>query len=466
MGTILSGGRIVTPQETINADIKFKNGIIVAIEKNIKAEENDEVIAINGSYVLPGAIDTHTHFDLDTGVMKTADDFKTGTLAAIAGGTTTILDFATQDKGDTLENALKVWHEKARNVSFCDYGFHMAITDWNEKTSKSMEQMIKDGVSSFKMYMAYKGTLQVDDNEIYEALKRSTEVGAIIGFHCENGDMVVELANEHINKGLVAPKYHPQSRPSELEAEAISRVTKIAKLANSPLYVVHLSSEEGLKEAREARKNGIEVYLETCPQYLLLDDSSYEGTAEDSFNGAKYVMSPPLRKKKDGVALWNALKDGEIEVTGTDHCSFNYKGQKSVGKDDFRNIPNGGPGVEHRLLLMYQHGVRENKFSINKLSELLSTNAAKFFGMYPKKGIIQCGSDADLVILNPNKNFVISSKNQHQNVDYTPYEGYKIDGNIDYVFLRGEKVILDNNLNIKDPKGKYVQRNSFKGGCL
>lgn len=464
MGTILTKGKIITPKETIDGDIRFENGVITAIGKNIKAEKNDEIIDVSGSYVMPGAIDTHTHFDLDTGTMKTADDFKTGTLAAIAGGTTTILDFATQDKGKTLEEALDVWHKKANNVSFCDYGFHMAITDWNAKTSDSMAKMVEEGVSSFKMYMAYKGTLQVDDNEIYEALKRSKEVGAIVGFHCENGDLVVELGEENVNAGHIEPKYHPKSRPSILEAEAISRVTKIAELAKSPLYVVHLSSEEGLHEAREARKNGVEVYLETCPQYLLLDDSKYEGTKEDSFNGAKYIMSPPLRKQKDNSALWDALKNDEIEITGTDHCSFDYKTQKTQGVNDFRKIPNGAPGVEHRLLLMYQNAVVNNRFSINKLSELLSTNAAKFFGMYPKKGVLSCGSDADIVVLNPNKEFTITAETQHQNLDYTPYEGYKINGNIDYVFLRGEKVIKDNNLNLKEAKGKYVKRNSFKGG--
>ncbi len=462
MGTILSGGKIVTPKETVEADIRLEDGIIQAIGKNIKAEKDDEIINVKGSYILPGGIETHTHFYLGTGAPLTADDFKTGTLAAIAGGTTTILDFATQDKGKTLEEALDVWHKKAYNVSFCDYGFHMAITDWNEQTSKSMENMIKNGISSFKMYMAYKGTLQVNDSEIYEALKRSREINGIIGFHCENGDIIDELVKENIKNGLVEPKYHEKSRPSILEAEAISRVSKIAKVAKAPIYIVHLSSKEGYKEALKAREDGINIYLETCPQYLLLDKSKYEGTKEDSFNGAKYVMSPPLRNKDDNEVLWKGIERENIEIIGTDHCSFTYD-QKKNGINDFSKIPNGGPGVEHRILLMYQYGVVEKRFSINKLSEIVSTNAAKMFGMYPKKGIIKCGSDADLVVLNPNKTFIITKENQHQNLDYTPYDGYKIDCNIDYVFLRGENIVKDNKLAVTTPRGKYIKRNSFKG---
>lgn len=466
MGTILIGGKIINADKTIDSDLRFENGVIIEIGKNITAKENDEVIDVSGSYILPGAIDTHTHFDLDTGTTKTADDFKTGTLAAICGGTTSIIDFATQEKGNTLEAALEEWHKKADGVAYCDYGFHMAITDWNEKTSKSMKSMVDSGVSSFKMYMAYKGSLQVNDSEIYEGLKRSKEVGAIVGFHCENGDIIEELIKQNKAAGRVAPKYHEQSRPSILEAEAISRVTKIAEIANTPLYIVHLSSELGYNEAINAKKRGVEVYLETCPQYLLLDKSKYEATENENFNGAKYVMSPPLREKSDNEVLWKGVQDGSIDTTGTDHCSFNYKNQKEMGLNDFSKIPNGGPGVEHRLLVMYQKGVKANRFSINKLIDITSTKAAKLFGMYPKKGLIECGSDADIVVLNPNKRFTITKENQHQNVDYTPYDGYEIEANIDYVFLRGEKVVKDNNLYNKKASGKYVKRNAFKGGSF
>lgn len=462
MATVLVNGKIVTPTETINCNLKIENNIISEIGNSFPISEDDKVIDVEGSYILPGAIDTHTHLDLDTGFTKTADDFKTGTLAAIYGGTTTILDFATQDKGKTLEDGLKVWHEKAAGNSFCDYGFHMAITDWNETTSKSMQKMVDEGVSSFKMYMAYKGTLQVNDDDIYEALKRSKEVKGIIGFHCENGDIIDELIKENIENKNIAPMYHEKSRPAILEEEAISRVTKIGHVTKSPLYIVHLSTKGGYEEALRAREGGCEVYLETCPQYLLLDKSCYKELKEDSFNGAKYVMSPPLREQKDIEALWKGLFNN-IEIIGTDHCSFNYKGQKSFGRNDFSKIPNGGPGVEHRLLLMYQYGVIDKKFSINKMSELVSTNAAKMFGMYPNKGIVKEGSIADLVILNPNKEFEISSVTQHQNVDYTPYEGIKINASIDHVFLNGKHVICDGNLEYEKPLGQFVKREPFKG---
>ena len=465
MGTILTCGKIVNSDKTIESDIRIENGIITEIAKNIIAKKNDEVINVKGSYIMPGGIDTHTHFDLDTGTMKTADDFKSGTMAAICGGTTTFLDFATQNKGGTLEDALIEWQEKAKNVSFCDYGFHMAITDWNTQTSKSMQAMVDSGVSSFKMYMAYKGTLQVNDSEIYEGLKRSKEVSGLVGFHCENGDIIVELVSEYLKKGNTEPKYHALSRPSTLEAEAISRVTKIAGVLKAPLYIVHLSSELGYDEAMRAKKAGVEVYLESCPQYLVLDKSKYEATKNEKFNGAKYVMSPPLREVSDNNVLWKGIQDGNIEVIGTDHCSFNYKGQKEIGKDDFSQIPNGGPGVEHRMLVMYQSGVVENRISINKYVDLTSTRAAKMFGMYPNKGVIAIGSQADILVLNPNKKFTITKENQHQNVDYTPYDGFNVDGNIDYVFLNGEKIVVNNNLDDKKPKGKFVKRNPFKGEC-
>lgn len=462
MAIVLVNGKIVTPKETINCNLKIEDNIITKIGNSFPISVNDKVIDVKGSYVLPGAIDTHTHLDLDTGYTKTADDFKTGTLAALYGGTTTILDFATQDKGKTLEEGLEEWHKKADGNSFCNYGFHMAITDWNEKTSKSMQSMVDEGVTSFKMYMAYKGTLQVNDDEIYEALKRSKEVKGIIGFHCENGDIIDELIRENVEKKNTAPIYHEKSRPEILEEEAISRVTKIASIAKSPLYIVHLSTKSGYEEALRARENGCEVYLETCPQYLLLDKSCYKGLENDSFNGAKYVMAPPLRAEEDIDTLWKGLFNN-IEIIGTDHCSFNYRGQKSLGKDDFSKIPNGGPGVEHRLLLMYQYGVIGKKFSINKISELIATNAAKMFGMYPSKGIIREGSIADLVILDPNKKFKISCETQHQNVDYTPYEGIEIDASIDHVFLNGRHVICDGSLNCEKPFGQFVKRKTFKG---
>jgi len=457
MGTVLINGRVVTPEETIECDIRIENEVIESMGKNL-IKENDKVIDVKGAYILPGAIDTHTHFDLDTGTTFTADNFETGTKAAIVGGTTTILDFATQNKGESLEEALNNWHKKAQNKAYCDYGFHMAITDWNEKVSKDMQLMIDEGVTSFKMYMAYKN-LMVKDREIYEALVRSKEIGGLIGFHCENGDIIDALVDNAKKNHKTKPYYHFKTRPACLESEAINRLASIGEVAKAPVWIVHLSTEMGLKEVKKARAKGVEVVLESCPQYLLLDNSYYGKETDESFEAAKYVMSPPLRGKNDNEALWEGIRDGDIDFLGTDHCSFNYKGQKDLGIDDFSKIPNGGPGVEHRVYLMYTYGVCEGKISINDMCRLVSTNAAKNFGLYPKKGIIQVGSDADLVVLNPNTETIITKDKQTQNVDYTPYEGFKRKGSIEHVFLRGNEVVKDEKFIDNSPIGIYQRRN-------
>lgn len=454
MGLILQGGTIVTDIKSYKADVRIENEKISEIGCDL-FKEGDEIVPINGCYLVPGGIDTHTHFDLDVGTTITADNFETGTKAAIVGGTTTILDFATQSKGNTLNDGLREWHDKSSGRCYSDYGFHMAITDWNDTTSKEMEDMINEGVTSFKMYMAYKDTLQVDDGIIFKALKRAKELGVLIGFHCENGDIINELINECKENNQLSPKYHQISRPVDLEVEATYRLMKIAKTANAPVYVVHLSSKAALEEVKKARLDGVKVYTETCPQYLLLDDKLYD---LDGFESAKYVMSPPLRKKVDNEALWKALEDGDIDAIGTDHCSFNYKGQKDIGVNDFSKIPNGGPGVEHRMGLLYTYGVKEGKISMSKFVELTSTKAAKLFGMYPQKGSIEVGSDADLVVIDPKIKNTISAENQIQNTDYTPYEGYEVDCQFRHVFLRGIEVIKKGKLTVEYPTGKYIVR--------
>lgn len=454
MGLILQGGTIVTDIKSYKADVRIENEKIAEIGSDL-FKEGDEIVPINGCYLVPGGIDTHTHFDLDVGTTITADNFETGTKAAIVGGTTTILDFATQSKGNTLNDGLREWHDKSSGRCYSDYGFHMAITDWNDTTSKEMEDMINEGVTSFKMYMAYKDTLQVDDGIIFKALKRAKDLGVLIGFHCENGDIINELINECKENNKLSPKYHQISRPVDLEVEATYRLMKIAKTANAPVYVVHLSSKAALEEVKKARLDGVKVYTETCPQYLLLDDKLYD---LDGFESAKYVMSPPLRKKVDNEALWKALEYGDIDAIGTDHCSFNYKGQKDIGVNDFSKIPNGGPGVEHRMGLLYTYGVKEGKISMSKFVELTSTKAAKLFGMYPQKGSIEVGSDADLVVIDPKIKNTISSENQTQNTDYTPYEGYEVDCQFRHVFLRGIEIIKEGKLTVEHPTGKYIVR--------
>ncbi|MBC5997073.1 dihydropyrimidinase [Romboutsia ilealis] len=456
MSLILKGGKIVSYKITYFSDIKVDGEKIVEIGENLESKDC-EIVDVSGSYIIPGGVDTHTHFDLDTGTTITADDFISGTKAAIAGGTTTILDFATQSKGKSLKAGLEEWHHKARNKAYCDYGFHMAITDWSDSVCDEMDEMIKQGVSSFKLYMAYKGTLQVDDSVIYKALEKSKNIGAIIGFHCENGDLVCELVDKNLKENHISPQYHAASRPPMLEAEATSRLMKIAEITKSKVCVVHLSCKESLDEVLKAKERGVDVVVETCPQYLLLNEDKYK---LEGFEGAKYVMSPPLRNVKNNDILWKALEQNQIDTIGTDHCSFNYKKQKELGMEDFSKIPNGAPGVEHRVGLLYTYGVSTNKISINRMVELLSTNPAKIYGLYPQKGAIEVGSDADLVVLNPNKTKVIKAEDQVQNVDYTPYENYRLNCEIERVYLRGKEVSRNGKVIDNFPTGKYLKRSS------
>lgn len=456
MSLILKGGKIVSYKITYFSDIKVDGEKIVEIGENLESKDC-EIVDVSGSYIIPGGVDTHTHFDLDTGTTITADDFISGTKAAIAGGTTTILDFATQSKGKSLKAGLEEWHHKARNKAYCDYGFHMAITDWSDSVCDEMDEMIKQGVSSFKLYMAYKGTLQVDDSVIYKALEKSKNIGAIIGFHCENGDLVCELVDKNLKENHISPQYHAASRPPMLEVEATSRLMKIAEITKSKVCVVHLSCKESLDEVLKAKERGVDVVVETCPQYLLLNEDKYK---LEGFEGAKYVMSPPLRNVKNNDILWKALEQNQIDTIGTDHCSFNYKKQKELGIEDFSKIPNGAPGVEHRVGLLYTYGVSTNKISINRMVELLSTNPAKIYGLYPQKGAIEVGSDADLVVLNPNKTKVIKAEDQVQNVDYTPYENYRLNCEIERVYLRGKEVSRNGKVIDNFPTGKYLKRSS------
>lgn len=462
MGIVIKGGKIVTAVDTYDADVRIEGEKIVSIGKDIE-KYGDEILCVEGCYIIPGGIDTHTHFDLNVGSTITADDFASGTKAALIGGTTTILDYACQNRGQSLKEALRDQHNKADNVCFCDYGFHMGITDWNEEVANEIEDMIKEGVTSFKLYMAYKKTLQVDDGVIFKALKKSKELNGLIGFHCENGDVIEDLINEARQMDKKAPYYHAATRPALVEKEAISRVLQLAELADAPVYIVHLSSGEGLFSILDAKKRGVTVYVETCPQYLLLDDSLYGEKNSDGFEGAKYVMSPPLRKKKDQQDLWNGIISGEISTIGTDHCSFNFKGQKDLGVNDFSKIPNGAPGVENRIALMYTYGVSEEKISLNQMVELTSTNAAKLFGLFPQKGTVAVGSDADIVIWDPNFSEIITAEKQIQNVDYTPYEGFKQIGRPLHVFLRGNKVVSNGQLVIEKSYGKYLKRKTYNG---
>lgn len=453
MKRIIKGGRVVSSHGVRMADIRIEDGIIKEIGEISQQffTEDCQVTDASGMLIFPGFIDVHTHFDLHVAGTVTADDFYTGTKAAILGGTTTIVDFATQYPGETLMEGLSNWHKKADGKCSCDYGFHMSITDWNPETSREIETMMEEGVSTFKLYMTY--DTQVDDKTIYQILKRLDEEGGMAGVHCENSGLIEALQEEAVSQGRMEVASHPATRPAGAEAEAISRLLRLAEAADAPVMVVHLTCEEGLKEIRRARKRGQVVYAETCSQYLLMDDSLYE---LPGFEGARYVIAPPLRKVRDQEVLWEALASGEIQTVSTDHCSFTLE-QKRLGERDFRKIPGGMPGVETRGGLMYSEGVAAGRIRPEDMCRLLSENPARLYGMYPEKGVIRPGSQADLVILDPEAETVIREADQIQNVDYAPFEGRKVKGVIRQVYLRGE-LAAENGRVVKELAGKYVHR--------
>lgn len=458
MGIIIRGGTIVTATDYYQGDVRIEDEKIVAIGVGI-GSPNDKIIQVDGCYLFPGGVDVHTHFELPVGSTVTADDFSSGTRAAIMGGTTTIVDYATQFKGETLKQALGNWHEKAQGKCYADYGFHMAITDWNDEVAKEIAWLTEQaGVSSIKLYMAYKNVLQVDDDILFQALQRSRECGVLVCLHCENGDMIHNLVKKFLSKGQTGPYYHHLSRPTIAEKEAVTRAIALAELADASLYVVHLTCRDALEVVADAKGRGLKVYAETCPQYLLLDESCYYGK---DFSVAKYAISPPLRSKDNQESLWNGLHNGTLDVVATDHCSFNFQGQKDAITDDFSKIPNGMPGVENRLKLLYTYGVVPGKMNINEFVNRTSTQPAKLFGLFPRKGTIAPGSDADIVVWNPKGESVICASEQYQRVDYTPYEGVNQIGNIEHVFLRGQHLVRDGKLCNSKPKGTYISRKPF-----
>jgi dihydropyrimidinase len=460
MGIILRGGTIVTATDYYQSDLRIENEKIVAIGNTISSPE-DKVLLVEGCFLFPGGIDAHTHFDLPVGTTKTADDFSSGTKAAIIGGTTTIIDYATQYKGETLKEALSNWHRKAAGKCYADYGFHMAITDWNEAVSQEIAWLSRyAGVSSIKLYMAYKNTLQVDDDILFQAFQQSKQSGVLVCLHCENGDMIYNLVNQFRSKGETSPNYHPLSRPPLAEQEAVLRALALAEATQGSLYVVHLSCREALAAVVQAKGRGVNVYAETCPQYLLLDESCYH---KPGFESAKYVIAPPLRAKENQESLWNGLRNGFLDTIATDHCSFNFYGQKEQGISDFSMIPNGMPGVENRLGLLYTYGVVTGKIAINQFVNLTATQPAKLMGLFPRKGTIAPGSDADIVVWDPGIESRITVSEQIQQVDYTPYEGFKQAGKAVHVFLRGQHLVQDGRVSDQEKCGIYIPRKPFLG---
>jgi dihydropyrimidinase len=454
MKTLIRNGRIITAVDDYKADLLIEDEIITLIGAKLEMEA-DLAIDASGKLVIPGGIDPHTHMELPFGGTEASDDFRTGTIAAAHGGTTTIIDFAVQYKGQSLLEGVDNWHKKAEGKTAIDYGFHLITTDLEDNQIEEMYKVMDEGVTSFKMFMAYPGVFLVDDATIFRAMSAAGERGGLICMHAENGVVINEIIKRALAQGRTAPKYHALTRPTRAEAEGVHRAIAIAEMAEAPVYIVHLSCADALAQVREARDRGLPAFAETCPQYLFLDIDDY---GED-FEGAKYVMTPPLREKWNQAELWKGLKTDDLQVISTDHCPFCMKEQKELGKGDFSKIPNGAPGVEHRVPLIYNGGVVENRISLNRFVELTSTAAAKMFGLFPKKGTIAVGSDADIVIFDPEKEQTISAKTHHMNVDYSAYEGKTIKGVVETVLSRG-RVVIDNG----EYKGKPGDGNFLKRG--
>lgn len=454
---ILVNGAVVTPEGLRHADVAFNEGGIVDIKESIVPSEHDTVYDVAGCWVFPGFIDAHTHLQCWTGMDWTADSFETGTRAAACGGTTTIVDYATADRGVRMADALDEWHRRAKSGAGCtaNYGFHMAISEWPEDGPEQMAAMRAAGVSSFKTYLAY-DHLRISDAEMLEVLECCRELDAVLCVHCENGDVVNALQQRVLARGVTGPEGHPLSRPAEAEADAVSRLLYLAQLAGARVNVVHLSTRLGLDAVRAARARGQQgIFVETCPQYLTLDDTRYLEQGDDGFAGAKYVMSPPLRKPSDARALHEAVLAGEVDTIATDHCSFNLRGQKERGRGDFTRIPNGGPGLEHRPAVMAT--AFEGELGPEDLCRLLSEGPAKVFGMWPRKGRLAVGADADICVWDPAARWTISAATQHQNVDYTPWEGFEAHGCARLVFVNGELVARDGEPTGRAP-GRFVAR--------
>lgn len=458
MSVLIKNGNIVTAADNYVADIFIEGETISSIGKNLSVNA-DEVIDATGLLVFPGAVDPHVHLEMPFMGTFSSDTYETGTRAALYGGTTTVIDFILQKQGHSLYDAYKEWSGRANNNAVGDYSFHMAVTDFNENTSKEIVDLVeKEGITSFKIFMAYKGSLMIDDKQMIGLMNEVKQRGGMVTVHATNGDVIDFLIAQNRSKGNLAPVYHYLSQPEVTETEASERFAAMAGYTGCPGYIVHMTCEGALNAVRDNNRNNQKVFAETCIQYLLLDASLYE----KNFEGAKWVMSPPLRQAKDREALWAGISQGLIQVVATDHCPFKWE-QKLMGKDDFSAIPNGHPAIEHRVELLYSEGVRKGKITINKFVEVLSTNPAKIFGMYPRKGCIAPGSDADIVLFNPNRQHTISAATHHMNTDYSAYEGWPVTGKCETVLLRGKVVIDKEKCLVEKGNGKFVKRNKLKG---
>ncbi|HOW96176.1 MAG TPA: dihydropyrimidinase [Kiritimatiellia bacterium] len=454
MSIVIKGGTIVTAGDLCAADLRIDGEQIVEIGRDLPAKAGDTVVSAKGRYLFPGGVDVHTHFELPFMGTVSADDFKTGPVAALCGGTTTYIDFCMQAKGKPLAASLAAWHEKAKK-SAADFGFHMGIVDYTPAVAAEIPAVIKQGVSSFKFFMAYKGALQIDDGQIIGIMETVGRNGGLSMVHAENGDMIDTLSRRFIAEGKQTPEYHWLAHPAIAEEEAVHRIVELARFTEQTIYIVHLSSADGLEKVKEAVARGYPVIAETCPQYLLLSSDLYY---RPNFEGAKWVMSPPLRPADHLEKMWEGLGRGFIKTVATDHCSFNFKGQKEMGRDSFAKIPNGIPSVGDRFNLLYTYGVGQGRMSLTRFADVVATAPAKIFGMYPRKGTLAVGSDADVVIFNPEAKGVVSAKTTKHNVDYSAYEGLELKGLPESVLLRGKFAVRDGQYVGEQGAGRFIAR--------
>lgn len=457
MSLLIKNGRIITADADFTADIYVDGETIQAIGKNLNIKADTEIDA-SGKLVFPGGIDPHVHLDMPFMGTFSSDNYETGTRAALFGGTTMVIDFILQKQGNSLQSALDEWRSRSDNNCMSDYSFHMAVTDFNDNTRTEIKKMIEqEGIVSFKTFMAYKGALMIDDRQMIGLMEEVKAHGGLINVHATNGDMIDYLVAKHRAEKKLSPLYHYLSQPEITEAEASERFVDMTYYTGCPGYIVHLTCEGALNAVRNATRRNQKVFVETCIQYLILDASLYE----KDFDGAKWVMSPPLRQPKDQDTLWAGINQGLVQVVATDHCPFKWE-QKLMGKDDFSKIPNGHPAIENRMELLYSEGVHKGKISLNKYVEVACTNPAKIFGMFPRKGTLAPGSDADIVIFDPNEEHELSAATHHMNVDYSAYEGWPITGKVKTVVLRGKVAIDNEQCFVEKGYGKFIKRNKVQ----
>jgi dihydropyrimidinase len=458
MSVLIKGGRVITAADDYVADVFVEDERISLIGESLDVNA-DKVIDASGKYVLPGGVDPHTHLDMPFGGTVTIDDVESGQTSAAFGGTTCHVDFIIQPQGATFADALEEWRAKANGKQVIDMGYHMAVTDLREGgTLEELASLPDQGITSYKLFMAYKGALMVDDETLFRTMQVAAETGALVMVHAENGDAIDVLVKQALAEGKTEPKYHALTRPPETEGEATNRAIQLARVARCPLYVVHVSCREAVEPIALAREKGWDVWGETCTQYFFID---YPYLERPNFEGAKYVYTPPPRDKANQDVLWNAVRTDILSAISTDHCAFLWDGQKTLGKDDFSKIPNGGPGLENRLHMIHEFGVRAGRISLNRMVELLSTAPAKLFGLYPRKGTIAVGSDADVVVFDPEKRVRISAETHHSKIDYNLFEGTEVTGTPEIVLLRGEVLVEGDELVAQPGIGQFVARAKF-----